>query len=270
MLAPFLGFSPFIEGVLPPRHLSRHVKSMGNHILPIFPFSSLSHHATYTTPTSCQRTFDKNKKGPYDGLIVVMCGHGTMGQFVASDDPGYTEKREEKHKRLPLGDLKAMWNSKNARKLGPFPKIFIKAACRGALKGDSVQLRYPERGGAKKWAHPFAEMVSIYASMPGESSRDSSGEAMGCYLVSTLNTILRNPKWRLETLESICLRMRRGIGDETCAKEWVDVEHSHSKPILLRRRTDTSNLLIPPQFRVQFFFEFYCHIATRTVNILHT
>ncbi len=217
----------------------------------------------FSLPPFLYRTFFPQKnhaenstnKGPYDGLIVVMCGHGTMGQFVASDDPGYTETKEEKYKRLSLDALKAMWNSKSVRKLGPFPKIFIKAACRGGLGGEPVEVRYPERprGGVKKWVHPYAEMFSIYASMPGETSRDSSGEAMGCYLVSMLNKILRDPKWRLETLNYISLRMRRGIGHETTAKEWVDVEHSHSKPILLRRKSDPLELLIPPQIRVHFF-----------------
>ncbi len=144
-------------------------------------------------------------------------------------------------------------NNKNARKLAPFPKIFIKAACRGALQATAVRVRYPERAGALKWVHPFAEMVSIYASMPDEAARDSSGDGTGCYLVSALDKVLRNSKWRLEALESISLRMRRGIGSETCAKEWVDVEHSHSKPILLRRKTDPPSLLIPPQIRVEFF-----------------
>ncbi len=105
-----------------------------------------------------------------------------------------------------------------------------------------------------KWVHPFAEMVSIYASMPDEPTTDSTGRRTGCYLVSTLDEVLRNPKWRLETLEAICLRMRRGIGNKTCAKEWVDVEHTHSKPILLRRKEDPPNLLTLHQSRgVEFF-----------------
>ncbi len=192
---------------------------------------------------------------PYDGFILIMCGHGTMGQFVASDDPGYNELKVEKHKRLYLEDLKSIWNSKNVRKLAPFPKIFIKAACRGALQATTVKVRYPDRGGALEFVHPFAEMVSIYASMPDEAAGDSSSDGSGCYLVSTLDEILRNPKWRLETLESICLRMRRGIGNKTCAKEWVDVEHTHSKPILLRRRKDPSNLLtLHHQSQVVEFF----------------
>ncbi len=194
--------------------------------------------------------FSPTNTVPYDGLILAMCGHGTMGEFVACDDPGCNELDVDKQKRLLLRDIQSIWNNKNARKLAPFPKIFIKAACRGALQATTVRVRYPERGGAVTWVHPFAEMVSIYASMPGESSRDSSGEGTGCYLVSTLDRILRNPEWRLETFEYIALRMRRGIGDGTCAKEWVDVEHSHPKPILLRRRNDRLDLLIPPQIRV--------------------
>ncbi len=180
-----------------------------------------------------------------------MCGHGTMGEFVATDDPGCYEENLEKQKRLSLRAIQTLWNNQNARKLAPFPKIFIKAACRGALQATSVRVRYPERRGADTWVHPFAEMVSIYASMPGDSSRDTSGEGRGCYLVSTLDKILRNPKWRLETFEYIALRMRRGIGDETSAKEWVDVEHSHSKPILLRCKKDPPYLLIPLQIFVE-------------------
>ncbi len=160
-----------------------------------------------------------------------MCGHGTMGQFVATDDPGCYEEDVGKQKRLSLRASQTLWNSENARKLAPFPKIFIKAACRGALRATTVRVRYPERAGAVTWVHPFAEMVSIYASMPGESSGDNSGDGTGCYLVSTLDKILRNPTWRLETFEYIALRMRRGIGNKTSAKEWVDVEHSHPKPI---------------------------------------
>ncbi len=197
---------------------------------------------------------------PYDGFILVMCGHGTMGQFVASDDPGCYEKKEEKHKRLSLRSIQTLWNNEHARRLGPFPKIFIKAACRGALQATAVRVRYPQRAGPLKWVHPFAEMVSIYASMPEEPARDSSGQGTGCYLISTLDNVLRDPKWRLQTLESICLRMRRGIGSETCAKEWVDVEHSHSKPILFRRKNDPAHLLTPPQIRVECF----CFCVTST------
>ncbi len=188
----------------------------------------------------------------WTGLSHVRTWH--YGPICRRRRPGCYEKKEEKHKRISLRTIQTLWNNEHARKLAPFPKIFIKAACRGALKASNVRVRYPERDGGLTWVHPFAEMFSIYASMPNESARDNNGrDGDGCYLVSTLDKVMRHRKWRLETLESISLRMRRGIGNETCAKEWVDVEHSHSKPILLRRKTDPLELLVPPQMQVEFF-----------------
>ncbi len=90
--------------------------------------------------------------------------------------------------------------------------------------------------------------------MPDESIRDSKGNAQGSFLVRAFYEILKDVEYRLESLETIILRMRREIGKETQAKEWVDVQHTHSKRIFLRKREDTSDLLFPTEIRVQFFF----------------
>ncbi len=142
----------------------------------------------------------------HDGLIVFMCGHGSMGYFVSCDDPGSNETSIKKHKRISLKSIQTYWNNLNARKLSNSPKIFFKVACRGEGMADTLQIEIPSRAGAKKWIHPFSEMVTIYASMPGDAIYDKKGDGKGSYLVHTLDTILRNPKWRLETLDSIILR----------------------------------------------------------------
>ncbi len=36
------------------------------------------------------------------GLLLFLCGHGTMGSFVACEDPGQNEKDEKKLKRLRM------------------------------------------------------------------------------------------------------------------------------------------------------------------------
>ncbi len=71
--------------------------------------------------------------------------------------------------------------------------------------------------------------MNIFASMPGDAIYDSAGKGRGSYFVEALDKILRDEKWGKEDLDSIILRMRRGIGEETCAKEWVHLESAHSK-----------------------------------------
>ncbi len=50
--------------------------------------------AHHCTPYPCIHA------APYDGMVLFMCGHGSLGYFVASDDPGSNESNLKKHKRL--------------------------------------------------------------------------------------------------------------------------------------------------------------------------
>ncbi len=178
-----------------------------------------------------------------DGLIIVLCGHGTMGEYVASDDPGPLVMAKDKQRRVSLDDIREHWSAKQCKTLAAFPKIILKVACRGTHEVETVKIRLPHRGpvmrgGASiKWVHPLAEFVTIYASMPKSMIFDS-GAGSGSYLVDALDEILRNDEYRFEDLDSMVLRLRRGVGKMTCAKEWVQVEHSHSKKIFLFRKED--------------------------------
>ncbi len=116
------------------------------------------------------------------------------------------------------------------------PKIFIKATCGGRLAPDMVQMRSPRR----EELHPFAEMVSIYSAMPGETAVDNSGRREGCFLIRALDTVLRNSKWRLETLHNITTRMQRWIREKAHAEELAHIEHTQSKPIVLRKKNESS------------------------------
>ncbi len=176
-----------------------------------------------------------------DGLIIVLCGHGTMGEYVASDDPGPHVMEKNKQRRVSLDDIREHWSAKQCKTLASYPKIILKVACRGFNLAETLKIRLPHRGpvmrgGASvKWVHPLAEFVTIYASMPKSTIFDG-GAGRGSYLVNALDEILRNDEYRFEDLDSMVLRLRRGVGKMSSAKEWVQVEHSHSKKIFLFRK----------------------------------
>ncbi len=76
--------------------------------------------------------------------------------------------------------------------------------------------------------------------MPHDAIFDTSGEGKGkgSYLVRSFVDILADDDSRMESLHSIILRMRRGVGKESCAKEWIHVEASDSRHIYFRRESD--------------------------------
>ncbi len=127
-----------------------------------------------------------------------------------------------------MEEISDFWNNANTPTLAGLPKLLIKVACRGLEIASTVKV---SRGGGNKFYHPNAENVHIYASMPGNAIYDSRGVGKGSYFVETLVRILRNEKWRKEDLYSIILRMRRGIGKATFAREWVHFESANSKKI---------------------------------------
>ncbi len=172
------------------------------------------------------------KDNPCDGLLLFMCGHGSMGTFIACDDPSPLEKDEKQQRRISLTDIHEFFNNRNARALANRPKIFFKVACRGQMSAEVLRIEVPTRAGhTVMFVHPFAEMVTIYASMPHDAIFDTSGEGKGSYLAHVLHEVLTHEEWRHEALDSMVLRMRRGVGHKSGAREWVQVEASHSRPM---------------------------------------
>ncbi len=135
-------------------------------------------------------------------------------------------------------------------KLEHFPKLFVIATCRGGSTPSTVHKKRGKGTQLDDMVHRDAEMFTIYGSMPGQPISDSKGDGKGSHLVEALNKFLRNDEHRLKSLTSIYLKVTTEIREETQAGELVDVHHTHSKHIYLRRKSDALDLLLPPEIRV--------------------
>ncbi len=128
-----------------------------------------------------------------------------MGTRVISYAQKATGYREEISKLFGITRTREKWQD--------FLKYLLKQ-----LAEDALQRR--------EELHPLADMVCIYSTMPGESAVDNSGRKEGCFLIRSLDTVLRNSKWRLDTLQTITTRMQGWIKEKAHAKELAHIEHT--------------------------------------------
>ncbi len=135
-----------------------------------------------------------------------------------------------------MNEVSNFWNNASTPILAGMPKIISKVACRGVELPEPVKVRL--RAGGIKRIHKNQEEVHIFASMPGDAIFDNTGEGKGSYFVEALVEILRNEKWRKESLYSMIIRMRKGITEAVCGKELVHFESTNTKKIFFDKKRE--------------------------------
>ncbi len=172
----------------------------------------------------CARQRGKSKRKMFDGLVLVLVGHGGYGYFAASDDLGEKEEDVSKHKRLSMREITEVWMPKNAPELIGSPKIIIKATSKESENREIINMEIPG-----VCEHPNGETMYLTTSTKGENEN-------GSYIIQSLNKILRDPQFGKEDLHSMALRARRGIELDGIGKAWVHIEHSLTKNVYFAKK----------------------------------
>ncbi|ETO31119.1 hypothetical protein RFI_06001 [Reticulomyxa filosa] len=98
----------------------------------------------------------------YDGLIVIICGHGDNGNMLVTSDGKY----------VSIDRIRSSFNCHEMESFKDFPKIFIVDACRGESIPKAHEIT--TRGNETLYGHNDDGFLSIWSTTKGHQVADLS------------------------------------------------------------------------------------------------